>query len=604
MIFKGSVQAEIDSALARQSSGDAGGVLVGTADPGLGLVVVLGVEALPRPSPASGVVEFTPAIWARMIDVVLERHPGQRIVGWYHGHAGSGAFLSGHDLLIHTTYFGQPWQVAYVVDPTSGERGLFGWRDHAVTRLERWDVTSSAGANARSSPDTDSADRAPVLRHLADTVHPRTRTRTQPVPVARETPAAPPTVPIPPSAPISLDSDAASDPVWPSPWGYPVGTSRVDAPIVSSTDHASVVDDGDLDAWIASLPSGDTAPPAGVEAEAAPPVPTIATSVEEESLAHVAIGPRGPSRQALLIGLVAVIVVVIVLVVVFASGSDDKESASTSAVPTTATTATTSGAIATTPRVTTPSAPTTVETELTVATSPPTSSTIAPTTSPPPSASPSPPPTTLATLPPTPTGVTAPADRVGIGSTLCPLDPDGQFEPVANCFVPLSNGNIVASFNGSLMCVDPPETNLGEAAPFRVGFGDDPLVVIAGGVALPFCDDLSYAKNVMAAGAPTLDGLCGNNNTSISPKSTRCFAQNPTTGAIVALVTAPGTDEGLAGLCFNGAGQPSSVTLTWTTRGVDATWRIVSVAFEPGAQQFVATVNRSGELATALLACT
>jgi proteasome lid subunit RPN8/RPN11 len=56
-------------------------------------------------------------------------HPDLDIVGWYHTHPDFGIFLSGHDLFIQQHFFGQPLQVAYVVDPIRQTRGFFQWRN-------------------------------------------------------------------------------------------------------------------------------------------------------------------------------------------------------------------------------------------------------------------------------------------------------------------------------------------------------------------------------------------------------------------------------------------------------------------------------------------
>ncbi len=52
-------------------------------------------------------------------------HAELDIVGWYHTHPDFGVFLSGHDVFIHRHFFGQPLQVAYVVDPIRQTRGFF-----------------------------------------------------------------------------------------------------------------------------------------------------------------------------------------------------------------------------------------------------------------------------------------------------------------------------------------------------------------------------------------------------------------------------------------------------------------------------------------------
>ena len=66
-------------------------------------------------------------------------------MGWYHTHPDFGVFLSGHDVFIHRHFFGQPLQVAYVVDPIRQTRGFFQWRDDALVEVGGYHVTADRG---------------------------------------------------------------------------------------------------------------------------------------------------------------------------------------------------------------------------------------------------------------------------------------------------------------------------------------------------------------------------------------------------------------------------------------------------------------------------
>jgi proteasome lid subunit RPN8/RPN11 len=61
--------------------------------------------------------------------------PDLDVVGWYHTHPDFGVFLSSHDQFIHRHFFGQPLQVAYVVDPIRQTRGFFQWRDETLDQV-------------------------------------------------------------------------------------------------------------------------------------------------------------------------------------------------------------------------------------------------------------------------------------------------------------------------------------------------------------------------------------------------------------------------------------------------------------------------------------
>jgi proteasome lid subunit RPN8/RPN11 len=73
-------------------------------------------------------VTFTAQTWAHIQDVMDNKYPDDRIVGWYHTHPGFGIFLSGMDLFIQDNFFNLPWQVAFVYDPKQQEQGLFTWQ--------------------------------------------------------------------------------------------------------------------------------------------------------------------------------------------------------------------------------------------------------------------------------------------------------------------------------------------------------------------------------------------------------------------------------------------------------------------------------------------
>jgi proteasome lid subunit RPN8/RPN11 len=75
---------------------------------------------------AAGQVTFTAATWQHIQTRMEQQFPSSRIVGWYHTHPGHGVFLSKMDVFVHESFFGLPWQTAFVYDPRSGEEGLFG----------------------------------------------------------------------------------------------------------------------------------------------------------------------------------------------------------------------------------------------------------------------------------------------------------------------------------------------------------------------------------------------------------------------------------------------------------------------------------------------
>jgi nucleoid-associated protein YgaU len=85
-------------------------------------------------------VTFTHETWSHIYEIKDSRFPDKLIVGWYHTHPRFGIFLSEQDLFIHQNFFNQPWQVAFVVDPLSGDEGFFVWYNGTPSRVDDYRV--------------------------------------------------------------------------------------------------------------------------------------------------------------------------------------------------------------------------------------------------------------------------------------------------------------------------------------------------------------------------------------------------------------------------------------------------------------------------------
>lgn len=76
-----------------------------------------------------GSFKFTHDTWAE-ISRRRDAYPETtQMVGWYHTHPDWGVFLSGMDLFICDHFFNKPLDVAYVIDPCRGHRGMFQWTE-------------------------------------------------------------------------------------------------------------------------------------------------------------------------------------------------------------------------------------------------------------------------------------------------------------------------------------------------------------------------------------------------------------------------------------------------------------------------------------------
>lgn len=111
-----------------------GGVLLGHAASSAEGTLVLVEAAIPAlyTQAARAHVTFTHDTWEQVNATRDRDYPDLRIVGWYHTHPGFGLFLSEHDLFIQREFFREPWQVAQVIDPRTGQWGFFVWEGGGV----------------------------------------------------------------------------------------------------------------------------------------------------------------------------------------------------------------------------------------------------------------------------------------------------------------------------------------------------------------------------------------------------------------------------------------------------------------------------------------
>lgn len=73
-------------------------------------------------------ITFTHDTWISAIQLIRNRYPDKRIVGWYHSHPGYGIFMSSNDYFIHKNFFQLSFQVALVIDPIKNNFGFFQWQ--------------------------------------------------------------------------------------------------------------------------------------------------------------------------------------------------------------------------------------------------------------------------------------------------------------------------------------------------------------------------------------------------------------------------------------------------------------------------------------------
>lgn len=113
---------------AEDTSLELGGILLGRrgekAD-GTPLVIICDSLRARHYHATRGSFKFTHETWADLDRRRAELPEATEVVGWYHTHPGWGVFLSDLDVFICDHFFARPDDVALVIDPTSGDTGLF-----------------------------------------------------------------------------------------------------------------------------------------------------------------------------------------------------------------------------------------------------------------------------------------------------------------------------------------------------------------------------------------------------------------------------------------------------------------------------------------------
>jgi proteasome lid subunit RPN8/RPN11 len=134
------VMREIETHAASDTSVELGGVLLGGQyedDDGRAFVVITDCLRAQHYESTKGSFKFTHETWEAITRQRDEFPEELQMVGWYHTHPDWGVFLSGMDMFICDHFFNKPLDVAYVVDPCRGDRGMFQWTRDPRQRTRR-----------------------------------------------------------------------------------------------------------------------------------------------------------------------------------------------------------------------------------------------------------------------------------------------------------------------------------------------------------------------------------------------------------------------------------------------------------------------------------
>jgi proteasome lid subunit RPN8/RPN11 len=143
------VLADMEDHALTDTSVELGGVLLGGCyedDQGRPFVVITDSLRAEHYESTKGSFKFTHDTWAAITRQREQFRADMQMVGWYHTHPDWGVFLSGMDMFICDNFFNKKLDVAYVIDPCRGDRGMFQWTDdprHRVRRTGGFFVTAS-----------------------------------------------------------------------------------------------------------------------------------------------------------------------------------------------------------------------------------------------------------------------------------------------------------------------------------------------------------------------------------------------------------------------------------------------------------------------------
>jgi proteasome lid subunit RPN8/RPN11 len=143
------VLADMEDHALSDTAVELGGVLLGGChedERGRSFVVITDSLRAQHYESSKGSFKFTHDTWSA-ISREREQFPAElQMVGWYHTHPDWGVFLSGMDMFICDNFFNKKLDVAYVIDPCRGDRGMFQWTgdpSHRVRRTGGFFVTAS-----------------------------------------------------------------------------------------------------------------------------------------------------------------------------------------------------------------------------------------------------------------------------------------------------------------------------------------------------------------------------------------------------------------------------------------------------------------------------
>lgn len=141
------VYKEIQKFTKNKLTNESGGMLVGKVieEFGKANIVIDGFVEAKHCEATPTTLKFTHETWEYVHREIDKKFPGEHIVGWIHTHPNFGIFLSEYDKFIHSNFFSQENQIAYVVDPIQKTEGFYFWINGKIERCVGFYVYDKTG---------------------------------------------------------------------------------------------------------------------------------------------------------------------------------------------------------------------------------------------------------------------------------------------------------------------------------------------------------------------------------------------------------------------------------------------------------------------------
>lgn len=152
---------EIHKFTINKTINESGGMLIGTVVEEFGKtnIVINGFVEAKFCEATPTTLKFTHNTWDYVHKEIDKKFKGQKIVGWIHTHPNFGIFLSEYDKFIQENFFGESYQIAYVVDPIQDLEGFYFWINGNLERCKGFYIFDKNGAkiDVATEPDATSA---------------------------------------------------------------------------------------------------------------------------------------------------------------------------------------------------------------------------------------------------------------------------------------------------------------------------------------------------------------------------------------------------------------------------------------------------------------